>query len=267
MPAPVLTWRPVLALLLLALTALICVSLGRWQLDRAAQRIAIAQAIQQGRQAPPLALTAAADASALQEWRPASATGTWLPDYTVLLDNRNLDGRPGVWVATPMRLQHSPDTALLVLRGWLPRQIGATPPATPPKPAAGIHTLTGQLRTHVPRLFELWQRSGRNTSALPATWPAATPPVVQNLDLDDYAHATGLKLLPVVLEQTQAVPSDPDSLVRTWETPSLDADKNKGYALQWFGFATIAAIAIVIILSRLLHTYRQQRKGANPTPH
>jgi cytochrome oxidase assembly protein ShyY1 len=34
-----------------------------------------------------------------------------------------------------------------------------------------------------------------------------------------------------------------DGLKRVWPEPSVDSDKNMGYALQWFGFAAIAAIA------------------------
>ena len=28
----------------------------------------------------------------------------WLPQFSVLLDNRNLDGKPGYWLATPLLL-------------------------------------------------------------------------------------------------------------------------------------------------------------------
>lgn len=242
--------RNLLAIALLAVTAVVCVSLGRWQLSRAAEREAIAQAIEAGRRAPPLVLAAGTPDAELREWRPASATGTWLDDYSVLLDNRNLDGRPGLWLATPLRLADAPDTAVLVLRGWLPRSIGQARPSLPPTPGE-TQRVTGELRTRVPQLYELWQRDGRDSSALPASWRTGEPPVVQNLDLARYEHATGLKLLPAVLEQTDAAPPG-DTLRRDWPTPSLDADKNRGYALQWFSFATIAGVACLLLLWRML---------------
>src|SRR5690554_1472026 len=127
--------RLVAALALLAIVAATCVSLGNWQLDRAAERDAIAHSIESGRQRADLTLSAATLPEQLQEWRQAQAAGTWLPQFTVLLDNRNYNGRPGLWVATPLRLDDESGTALLVLRGWLPRPIAAgetLPELTPP---------------------------------------------------------------------------------------------------------------------------------------
>jgi len=277
-----MTPRSVLAIVLLAATALACVSLGRWQLRRAAQREAIAQAIDAGRQAPPLALNTLtrqqASAQDWQEWQPAHASGTWLDGYSVLLDNRNLQGRPGLWLATPLQLEGAPDTALLVLRGWLPRPVnvsthnvsanlGHASALRLPENPHTVQQIQGQLRLRVPRLYELWQRGGFDASALPGVWPAgsatAPPPVVQNLELDRYAQATGLTLLPVVLEQTQRDGLPDDGLIRHWATPSLDADKNRGYALQWFGFAAIAGIAAlgVVWRSRRRGPHRQAAQG------
>jgi len=258
MPAAMqLNRRNVVAIVLLLATVAACVSLGRWQLRRAAQRDAIAAAISAGRQMPPVDLSLSISSRNWQEWQLAQARGVWLNDYSVLLDNRNLQGRPGLWLATPLRLDGAGNTALLVLRGWLPRPLNFPARAlTLPAPSADRQHIQGHVRLHVPRLYELWQRDGFDASALPAVWPdvgsdtrpAATPPVVQNLELERYAQATGLTLLPVVLEQTNAMPDD--GLIRQWATPSLDSDKNKGYALQWFSFAAIAGVALLMLLWR-----------------
>src|SRR5690606_23392833 len=116
-------------------------------------------------------------------------------------------------------------------------------------------TVNGELLARVPRLFEL---SG--ATQLPARLPdpAQALPRVQNLGLEAYAAATGLKFIPTVLAQTaDAVQTEDHSesetqLLREWPEPSLDADKNKGYALQWFGFAAIAATAWLVIVWRAL---------------
>jgi len=82
--------------------------------------------------------------------------------------------------------------------------------------------------------------------------------MLQNLDVDAYAAATGLKFMPIVLAQTSDASQangETESgaqLLREWPKPSLDADKNKGYALQWFGFAAIAAVAWLVIAWRTL---------------
>ena len=274
------TLRTLAALVLLAAAAMVLASLGRWQLQRGDERRAIAAAIESGREAPPLVLNVGVEASALTAWRSAQASGRWLADKTVLIDNRNHDGRPGYWVATPLLLEasdgdvlrssekggHAPASrgidqnagaqaaaghAVLVLRGWLPRVLGgdARPAAAPPP--EGIRRVQGELALRVPRLFEL---GGGQYSVLPTSWPKAGPaPLVQNLALDDYAQATGLSLMPVVLQQLQ--PAD-DGLVHQWPQPSTDYNQNRGYALQWFAFAAIAAGAFLVVMVRALRRRR-----------
>lgn len=249
MARPHTTYYTVAALILLGIVAVVCASLGNWQLDRANQRIAIKQAIQAGRNTASLNLGPNTPTQDLVPWRPATAHGVWLHKLTVLLENRNYQGRPGYWVATPLLIDADTHTAVLVLRGWLPRPLLPTE-ALPAIPApADEQTVEGELLERVPRLFELWSWSGNSASQLPDPLPDATRllPQVQNLDLVDYGKATGLTLLPAVLAQSPTSPSSTAAaasgtqLVQEWPEPSLDSDKNHGYALQWFGFAAIAA--------------------------
>lgn len=256
-----MTTRLVSALVLLALVAAVCVSLGNWQLDRAAERDAIAQSIESGRQSAPLELRSDTPPQQFQNWRPAQAEGQWLHSFTVLLDNRNFNGRPGFWVATPLRLDDASGMAVLVLRGWIPRPVDAPQELPNLAPPAGIQTISGHLMERVPRLFELWSFGGADPNALPAEFSsdAKGPPRVQNLDLADYADATGLKLLPVVLEQASSATAEPDNtLVREWPLPPTDSDTNRGYALQWFSFAAIAIGAWIAIAWRALRKRRRK---------
>ncbi len=256
-------FRIFLALLLLAVTAFVCVSLGNWQLDRAAQREAIKQSMEDGRRLAPLALTAQTQADSLSAWRPASAKGYWRHDLTVLLENRNHEGRPGFWVATPLVLDDT-DTALLVLRGWLARPLVASEPLPEIEQAPGVQMVNGELRERVPRLLEIWSWS-KETTDLAAQLKAATPvlPRAQNLDLADYSAATGLKFLPAVLAMQKASGEDgvisDAGLLKDWAEPSIDSDKNRGYALQWFGFAAIAVVAWLVIAWRALRRARRNK--------
>jgi len=293
MVRPHSTARTLAALLLLALAVIVLASLGRWQLHRADERRAILAAIEGGRAQAPLTLAADTPAGQLQAWRPAQAYGRYRDDLTVVLDNRNRDGRPGYWIATPLLLEGSnPATAILVLRGWMPRAAPGQPAAVaPPAPADPRH-VTGELAERVPRLFELWHFGGAAADVLPSRLPLADgkPPTVQNLDLTAYAAATGLRLLPAVLEQRDArtdAPSrderglgpdgaaarrdanqprpdaatasrDADVLKQDWPQPSVDFNQNQGYALQWFGFATIAGIAFLVVAWRALRRRRER---------
>jgi cytochrome oxidase assembly protein ShyY1 len=71
---------------------------------------------------------------------------------------------------------------------------------------------------------------------------------VQNLSLSELSERSGLNLLPVVLMQTSRAN---DGLIRVWPEPSVDADKNIGYATQWFGFAAICLFALLVFAWRL----------------
>ena len=265
-----MSFRSVLALLLLATVAAVCFSLGLWQLDRAAQRDALRDAIERGRQQSPLTLIPGVRPAELTPWRPAVAQGHWSSEHTVLLENRNFNGRPGYWVATPLLLADGANpSAVLVLRGWLARDLQAAG-ATPEIPhEQGLVEVRGELHAHVPRIFELWQWAGGTDSRLPAVVPApeGAVPSVQNLALAEYARATGLRLLPTVLAQThdsltadgaQALPS---VLQREWPGPGLDSDQNRGYALQWFGFCGIAVVAAFFVLRNMARRRAAERSN------
>lgn len=275
------SFRIVSALIVLALVAAICGALGQWQLNRAAEREAILVQINAGRQQAPLVLAPETAATELQNWRQAHATGQWLNQHTVLVANRNHNGRPGYWVATPLLLNATPagqsstangaqhtGTAVLVLRGWIPRPLGMSA-QLPPLPATpGVHTISGELRDRVPRLFELWSfrsagdNPGNITGPKNSIAPGNSTPEVQNIDLENFASITGIKLLPAVLQQTSAASLDDGTpLIQNWPTPSVEADKNRGYALQWFAFAAIASGAWLVIAWR---AWRRRKPKQQP---
>ena len=144
--------KALVAIVLLILLGAVCLQAGRWQLHRAGEREALSAAMAAGRVAPRMTLDAEHPAG--PDWHPASANGHWLNQFTVLLDNRNLQGEPGFWVATPLALTASPAMALLVLRGWVARPL---PPASLPtlQAAGGTVTIDGTMLGHVPRIFDL----------------------------------------------------------------------------------------------------------------
>lgn len=240
-----------IATILLAVTAITCIMLGRWQLSRAEQRREIAAVIERGRAAQSINLNHVTQTDTLQAWTPAQVEGVWQPESSLLLDNRNLDGKPGLWLATPLLLADG--RALLVLRGWFARPIGSEGSPSIPTPA-GLQSLTGEIALRVPRLFELWGARENAEVSLPPSWPnkvadmkteALTQqteklPRLQNIDIDVLSKRLNIQFLPVVLMQKN---NSEDGLKRVWPEPSVDADKNTGYAMQWFGFAAIAVIA------------------------
>lgn len=248
-----------LAVVLLTILTLTFIGMGRWQLSRADERRAVAQQIEQGRRAEPKVLNSQNAGHGFKPWQAATASGQWLPQYSVLLDNRSQEGKPGLWLVMPLRLD---DGAVLpVVRGWLPRPLGSEPVSLHFHALNENQRVVGEIADHIPRLYEL-QEDGEVRFVAPTeqsngTWAidVRSMPWRQNLSHDQLSVAIGEPVLPVVLMQTgedDGVTFQGMPLVRQWPEPSIDADKNIGYAMQWFLFATIAFGALVALLWRLL---------------
>jgi cytochrome oxidase assembly protein ShyY1 len=75
--------------------------------------------------------------------------------------------------------------------------------------------------------------------------PLAPNALVQNTAPDEVARASGLDLLPLVLEQTGPATAG-DGLLRDWPAPGIDIDRHKGYAVQWYALAAMAFLFFVI---------------------
>ena len=225
-------WRRALIALAAGVGIALTFSLGRWQLSRADQKIALQAALQARENLPPVPATQVAGATAPEQVAPllhreATLTGEWLPAQTVFLDNRPMAGRAGFYVLTPLRLAGS-SAVVLVLRGWAPRnfqQRDALPPiATPQGPVSA----TGRLADRVPTACSL----GRDAAGR----------IRQNLALDAFRAETGLPLAHVVLQQTGPAS---DGLLRDWPPPATGVDKHYGYAFQWFGLCALIALLFI----------------------
>jgi surfeit locus 1 family protein len=81
--------------------------LGVWQLDRAAQKVALQEARvarPTARRCRPASWRREARRRTAQWHRKAVVDGVWLADHTVYLDNRPMSGRTGFFVVTPLLL-------------------------------------------------------------------------------------------------------------------------------------------------------------------
>jgi surfeit locus 1 family protein len=211
------------------LGALLTARLGWWQLDRAAQKEALQQAVDANAALPPLsaqALAHSAAEAAGQLHRRVAVQGRWLADRTVFLDNRQMDGRPGFFVLTPLALDDG--SAVLVQRGWVPRdQLERTRLPDIPTPAQPV-AFTARIEGPPARLFEFTPQA------------AEVGVIRQNLDLDAFAHETHLPLRPLTLLQLDdAAAAAADGLRRHWPLPAVDVHKHYGYAVQWFSLAAL----------------------------
>ena len=224
------TFWPTLSFLVVSAVLL---SLGNWQLTRAAEKQALINAKQQHQQAAPLVLNQASSDPVMDRFRPAIAVGQYVPGQQWLLDNRLFQGRPGYHVFSLFQLQQAGH--ILVNRGWI--STGASRQTLPHVPLpSGLLRLTGRLDTPA-------------SVGLVLEAPLFDSPVdklvVPNLDIAALASAQGLQLPPLTLV---ADADQPSVLQHDWTAiETLSPEKHWGYAAQWFALALALFIIYLVV--------------------
>src|ERR1043165_4482629 len=200
----------------IAAAALACasfVALGNWQARRAEEKRSLAAEL---------------------EKRSVTLSGTFRPEYTVLLDNKIRNHRAGYEAVTPLRVDGED---VLVNRGWI--EGGKTREALPEvRTPAGRVQVEGIALDHLPRVLQVGN--------------APSGKVRQNLDLAEFAAQTGLRLRPYFLEQHSAAD---DGLLRDWPRPDAGVAMHESYSLQWYSFAALTIILLVAL------SFRRVAKG------
>ena len=199
--------------------------LGFWQLDRAAQKEALQAAMaEQSRQAP-LDTAAVAQLRGLDEglYRVVKVSGTWELAHSVYLDNRQMDGKVGFFVLTPLRLQPS-GVLVMVQRGWVARNFENRATVPEVQTPSGPVSVEGQIAPPTSKLYE---------PGVPGLGL-----IRQNLDLVQFRQQSGLALAEFMIRQTG--PSS-EGLRRDWPSVALGLEKHYGYAFQWFAMSALVA--------------------------
>ncbi|TFZ01107.1 SURF1 family protein [Ramlibacter rhizophilus] len=221
--------------------ALLTARLGLWQWSRAGEKLALQEAIEARASAP------AVDARELVGTGPpallhrtAVLRGQWLAPHTVYLDNRQMQGRPGFYVVTPLQLADT-DAVVLVQRGWVPRNFAERERLPEVATPAGEVTVRGRIAPPPSKLYDF---AG-----------AGQGPIRQNLDLADFRAETRLPLLEGSVQQTGPAS---EGLLRDWPVPASGAGKNYGYAFQWW--ALCAVILFMYVWFQFIAPGRAKRR-------
>lgn len=203
-------------------------SLGFWQWGRAQEKLALHAAIEQRGQLPALDERAVQAASELQQLhhRPVVLRGEWAADHTIFLENRQMQGRVGFYVVTPLRIAGG--AAVLVQRGWAPRDFNQRDRLPPVQTPTGPVVVRGRLAPPPAKLYEFDA--------------AAQGPIRQNLDLARFRAETRLALLDLSVQQAGAAS---EGLLREWPEVASGAGKNWGYAFQWWALSGLIAVLYV----------------------
>ncbi len=251
---------PLWGWLLFIVIALIMLMLGRWQLDRAAEKIRMGLAADAARQAPALAITEISDPeSAADVYTRVKIAGHWLAESQFLWDNRTFKGRAGFEIITPMRT--SGGELVLINRGWLPLGVSRSDlpdVSIPPEFIDSVQVVTGYL-SQPSKGFASGEASRRD-----AEWPKL-------LQYFDYSLIEELLAEPVFagVVQVQELGGPAGDLgaggvgegvtgdggadqsvlwfTGNWEADASGPAKHYSYAFQWFAMALALSVIFVLV--------------------
>ncbi|MBT2341948.1 MULTISPECIES: SURF1 family protein [Pseudomonas] len=205
--------------LVVAVLMPVMVCLGFWQLSRGEQKRVLMQTYAERRVAP------AMDSAELAQttdpaFRAVKLQGQFDVEHSVLLDNRQHDGKVGVELLQPF-LDHATGLWLLVNRGWLPWPDRRTPPlfSTPEQPVslqAWVYVAPGAT-------FQL------HADPTAAPWPR----LVTAVEPDKLWAELGRSGFTYELRQQNG----PGAYRTDWPVVSMGPEKHLGYAVQWFAMA------------------------------
>ncbi len=198
--------------------------LGSWQSGRIAEKEAQQSLLESRRDEAPVVLTSSSGRAEDLLWRRLRASGRWLAERQVFVDNRIHEGRAGFHVVTPLAIEGGRGV-VLVNRGWVART--AAYPAAPSVPVPeGRVTVEGLATLPPRRVLELSAETVEGN-------------VWQNLSLEKYASRMRLSVAPVVILDSKPAPG----LAAVTEKPDAGIDKHREYALTWYSLAaTVAAL-------------------------
>jgi surfeit locus 1 family protein len=227
-------WTSVAAVAGIALT----LALGQWQIGRAQYKENLQQRYDAQTREPAVRIGGQPVERDGILFRRVEVRGEFVPQHMVFVDNRIYQHRPGLYVATPLRIAGS-QRYVLVNRGWVPGNRDRSLPqvSTP----AGEQVVQGIAVAYSERYLEL-------------STQVAEGRIRQNLVLERYRQETGLDLQPFVIQQDSAVD---DGLVRVWNRPDLGRNTHLAYAFQWY------ALSLAIFIYYLV-THVKRRPAAKP---
>lgn len=223
------------------------VNLGHWQLDRLDQRRARNNSVVAHENSPVVDFSEVfgRPIGEADQWQRVRVTGTFDADHQFLVRYRSNAGTTGYEVVTPLRTDDG--VVVLVDRGFATRPAGEDFPSVIPPPPSGAVTVIGHVRRDEQGSPGAVEPNGNqvrliNSQALGRVLPY---PVVEGY----------LGALSIAPEQSGGlVPVEP---------PELTEGSHLAYAVQWFMFAGMAGIGLIVLIRSDLRarTQAERRNG------
>jgi surfeit locus 1 family protein len=213
--------------------AIFCIGAGIWQLRRLSERKQQNALLAARRFAPEVELDALPRDTGSAHFRRVRIVGSYDHGQEIVFTLRQRMGSPGVNIITPM-LRNGKDTVVLVNRGWVYSPDAMTVDLNPWREADVVNG-HGFVET------------------FPTRGPFPKPNPVRPREFRRLDRAQLQKILPypianyyVVLTDSSASASTPPRV----EPLPLDEGPHRMYAIQWFSFAAISIIGLVIFIRR-----------------
>ena len=226
------TRKWILSIVAISLAA-IFISLGFWQLRRLSARRQANVLLAARRIAPEVELDSLPSDTAAAHFRRVHIRGSYDHPQEIILTLRGRNGSPGVNILTPL-LRTRKDTVVLVNRGWVYSPDGITVDTQPWREADTVNG-TGFVET------------------FPTKGPFEPPNPARPRSFRRLNRADIQKVFPYPIANYYVVLTDSaesSSVPPRVEAPPLDEGSHRNYAIQWFAFAIISVVGLVIFLRR-----------------
>lgn len=222
-----------LAVFVVAL-AIVFVNLGFWQLARLDQRRAMNNSVVAHENSTPVSFESVFNRTIVEadQWQRVSVQGTFDAEHQYLVRYRSNGEQSGYEVITPL---HTTTGAwVLVDRGFGVKPNDADYPTTLPAPPSGQVSITGYVRRD--------EQGGQD--AMTPVQPSHTIRLINSTAL---AATLPYPLVNGFISVIESTPAQEGGLVPV-QPPELTEGNHFSYALQWFAFAGMAGIGLVVLI-------------------
>lgn len=237
------SWKRWIAWLVLAsIFAVACVFLSQWQFSRRAEAVSRIELVQNNFNQPAIKFESLADTfTPLDEWRPVTLEGKFLPDSAVLVRNKPYNGVAGFLQVVPF--ETTSGKLVAVETGWLPSGNAQDSPDLIPLPDDQPTTVWGRFRLAEPT-FDREAPAGQLATINVGSLVAETG-ISADIYSDFYVRL--------------AEGYDPAAkLPKILPMPELGEGNHLSYAMQWILFALMAFGALAWAVRQELLIRREQ---------
>jgi surfeit locus 1 family protein len=203
------------------------IRLGFWQWHKAHDKAAQQQQFDAGGR--DVAAPATDSTDTLARYAQVKVQGRYDPQHQFLLDNLSHNGQPGYQVLTP--LLRDGGRTLMVNRGWMPMTGSRSQLPDVHLDADSAVNVTGRL-DNLPVV-------GISLGHVPPGPGSSWPKLTSFPTMADLSQSLGI---PLESRQLLLNADEPSGYVREWQTGGFGPARYLSYAVQWWGFATLAVV-------------------------